>query len=213
MIGTRPLLLVAAGAAIAGFAGSIAIEDAVGRGALSPSWHGLLGALLGCGAIAAVVVSFIHAQRQQRNGFGWAVGALLFPYAAPLVLAALPAAGGAVVSDAEQSAGLKAVLAGKWICPCGQVRDDGREGELCATCGKPLLRFVAAEPDQRCSGCGFLFSDGAARLDEQMVDVWSRKGFRCSSCGGSVCLSCIPKDRDGEATFHCPCGGGLAIRL
>ncbi len=213
MIGTRPLLLMAAGAAIAGFAGSIAIEGAVGSSALSSSWQGLLGALLGCGAIAAAVVSFIHAQRQQRNGFGWAIGALLFPYAAPVVLAALPAAGGVSVSDPEQAAGLKAVLAGKWICPCGQVRDDGREGALCDACGKPLLRFVAAEPGQRCAGCGFLFSDGAVRLDEQMVDVWSRKGFRCSACGCSVCLSCLPRNGDGDIAFHCSCGGGLAIRL
>lgn len=213
MIGTRPLLLVAAGATIAGFAGSIALEGPAQRGEIPVVLPGMLGLLLGLGTIAGVVLSFVHAQRQQRSGVGWAVGALLFPYAAPLVLAALPASGGVSVSRATQAAGLRSLLTGKWICPCGEVRDQGREGETCATCGKPLLRFVAAEPGQRCATCGFLFSDADVGLEDQIVDVWSRKGFRCSGCGACTCVSCMPADADGHATFRCSCGGGLAIRL
>jgi hypothetical protein len=75
------------------------------------------------------------------------------------------------------------------------------------------MRFVSGERNQRCSSCGFLLSDAEARTDDRMVDVWSRKGFRCSSCGSTLCLSCVPKDAAGEATCRCSCGGGLGIRL
>jgi len=213
VIGTRALLVAASGASIVGFAGAIASEAGPARGGAASVLPGVFATLLGLGAIAAVAVSFLHAHRQDRSGVAWAVGALLFPYAAPLVLAALPAAGGVTVAAAEGSAALRSALAGKWICQCGTVRDGAHEGDRCPVCDGPLLRFVAAEPGQRCAGCGFLFSDAPIGVDDRMSDVWSRKGFRCSACGDGVCVSCMVRDETGDPTHRCGCGGALAIRL
>lgn len=210
MTATRAALAVASILVIIAFAGGIVLTESTTPA--SDAWIGLFSVLLPLGTIAAVVLSFLYARSQQRSPVGWAVGALFFPYAVPLVLAALSTPG-AVVSRPAEASPLKLVLVGKWICACGEVRDQAHEGEICPTCGKPRMRFVSGERNQRCSSCGFLLSDAEVRTSDRIIDVWSRKGFRCSRCGSTLCLSCVPKDVAGEPTLRCSCGGGLGIRL
>lgn len=212
-ITTRRLLVMISLVAIGSFAGIIAVGNAVQSGAIGEDWMGILGLVMSGATICAAIVSFIHAARHDRNGPAWAIGSFLFPYAVPLVLAALPATGGIAVHGAEDSVALRSILAGKWICPCGIIRSDVHEGETCDDCGKPLLRFHPAEKNQTCSACGFHFSDVDVTTEDTMQEVWARKGFRCNACGENLCVNCSPIEATGELAFRCGCGGSLAIRV
>ena len=212
-ITTRKLLVMSSLVAIGSFAGIIAIGNAVQNGAIADDWMGILGLGMSGATICAAIVSFIHAARHDRNGPAWAVGSFLFPYAAPLILAALPATGGVAVHGAEDAAELRSVLIGKWICQCGVIHSDAHDGDTCNDCGKPLLRFHPAEKNQSCSSCGFHFSDFNVTTEDTMQEVWARKGFRCNACGENLCMSCLPTEPDGELAFRCRCGGSVAIRV
>lgn len=210
---TRTLLVVSGLAAIASFAGLIAIGESVRSGTMAGDWMGVLSLGLSTATITAAIVSFIHATRHDRSGTAWALGGLLFPYAAPLVLAALPATGRSTVHGSPNSTELRSVLTGKWVCPCGVIRSDARDGDTCDDCGKPMLRFHPAEKDSSCSVCGFRFSDAEVTTEDTMQEVWARKGFRCNACGEDLCMSCLPTSSEGELEFRCRCGGSVAIRV
>lgn len=210
---TRSLLVVSSLVALGSSAGVIAISEPVRSGAMADDWAGLLSLGLSAATITAAVASFIHATRHDRSGPIWALGGFLFPYAAPLVLAALPATGRVAVHGGKDEIALRSVLAGKWICPCGVIRSDAHEGDICDDCGKPMLRFHPAEKGLSCSLCNFRFSDADVTTDDTMQEVWARKGFRCNACGRNVCMSCLPTSSEGELEFRCPCGGSVAIRV
>jgi hypothetical protein len=213
VLSTRSLLVASSLVALGSFAGVIAISGAVRSGAIAEDWMGLLSLGLGGATVCGAIVSFIHAKRHDRNGPLWALGGFLFPYAAPLILAALPATGRVVVHGGKDEAALRSVLAGKWICPCGVIRSDARDGDTCDDCGKPMLRFHPAEKGHSCSLCSFRFSDSDVTTDDTMQGVWARKGFRCNACGQNVCMSCLPTSSEGELEFRCRCGGSVAIRV
>lgn len=210
---TRKMLVASSLAVIGSMVGAIVLSSDARSGSAAVEWAGVLSIFMAGATICAVVVSFVHASRHDRSGMLWAVGSLLFPYAAPLVLAALPVTGGVSVSAAEDAAVLHSVLVGKWICSCGVIRSDAHDGDVCDDCGKPMLRFHPAEPGQVCSSCGFRFSDTVVTTEDTMQEVWARKGFRCNRCGERICMSCLPTDADGELDFHCRCGGSVAIRV
>lgn len=210
---TRAMLVGSSLVAIGAFSGMIAIGNAVQTGAVADDWLGVLGLGMTAATICAAVVAFIHAGRNDRNGPAWALGSFLFPYITPLILAALPASGRVAVHGAENTAELRSVLAGKWICQCGVIHASARDGDICDDCGKPLLRFHPAEPNQTCASCGFRFSDFNVTTEDTMQEVWARKGFRCNACGENVCMSCLPADADGELDYRCRCGGSVAIRI
>ena len=212
-LATRSLLVGSSLVTIGAFAGMIAISGAVRSGAVADDWLGALGLGMTAATICAVVVSFIHAARNDRSGPAWAVGSLLFPYVTPLILALLPASGRVAVHGAEQAGDLRPLLIGKWICPCGVIHSDARDGDTCNDCGKPLLRFHAAELGQSCSECHFRFSDVDITTEDTMREVWARKGFRCNACGENLCLSCLPTNADGDTEYRCRCGGTVAIRI
>ena len=212
-LSTRHLLVASSLVAIGSFVGVIAISSTVRSGAVAEDWMGLLSLGLSGATICAAIVSFVHATRHDRNGPMWALGSFLFPYATPLILAALPATGRVAVHGAEDGPGLRSVLLGKWVCPCGVIRSEAHDGDTCDDCGKPMLRFHPAEPKQVCNGCGFRFSDFEVTTEDTMNEVWARKGFRCNACGENLCMSCLPADEDGELAFRCPCGGSVAIRV
>jgi hypothetical protein len=210
---TRWMLVASSLVALGGFAGAIAIGNSVSAVGSSDAWIGLLGICLAGAAVFGAGVSFVHAGRIDRNGPAWAVGSFLFPYIAPLVLAVLPPTSRAVVRGGADGGQLRALLIGKWVCQCGVIHSDGRDGAVCNDCGKPLLRFHPGERGQSCAVCGFRFSDVDVTTEDTMQEVWARKGFRCNACGDNVCLSCLPRGRDGEPAYRCPCGGSLAIRV
>ncbi len=213
VLSTRNLLVASSLVALGSFAGVIAIPSAVRSGAIAEDWMGLLGIGLGGATICATIVSFIHATHHDRNGPAWALGSFLFPYATPLILASLPAMSRGSVHGTEDTVALRSVLVGKWVCPCGVIRSEAHDRDVCEDCGKPMLRFHPAEPEQVCNGCGFRFSDIEVTTEDTMQEVWARKGFRCNACGENLCMSCLPIDGDGELGFRCHCGGSVAIRI
>lgn len=210
---TRSLLVVSSLVAMGTFVGIIAVGNQAQKGSAAQDWMGLLGLVMTAATICAAVVAFIHAGRHQRNGPVWALGSFLFPYAVPLVLAVLPATGRIAVHGSDESVDLRSVLIGKWICPCGIIRSDVHEGDVCDECGHALLRFHPAERNQTCATCGFHFSEVEVTTEDTMQEVWARKGFRCNACGKNVCLSCLPTNEDGEIAYRCHCGSSVAIRV
>ncbi len=209
MRGTRVLLVATSGLVVVAFAGLILFDGAVRAGAASDDWIGVLSVAVGAGSIAAAAVSFIHATRERRDGVLWGVTALLFPFAAPLVLAALRSRRAPVIRGSS----LAAVLSDTWVCVCGVIRAGRQEGDVCPGCGKPLLRFHRAAPNRNCDGCGALFSDDEVSTQDCVGEVFARKGFHCNQCGRELCLRCIPSDAAGSPTFRCSCGGTVAIRI
>jgi hypothetical protein len=209
MVGTRVLLVATSGAVVAAFAGGFAIDGAVQAGTVSDDWLGIVGVVVGVGTIAAVAVSFIHATRLRRDGVKWGVAALLFPWAAPLVLAAVGSERGSVISGGT----LVSALAGKWVCGCGVVRAERLDGGLCPDCGRQQLRFHRAATSQTCMSCGALLSDAEISTEDTFDEVFESKGFHCDRCSGQLCLSCMPRDAAGASAFRCSCGGDVAIRI
>ena len=209
MGGTRSLLVVTSGMVVAAFAGGIAIDGAVKAGTVSDDWLGVVGVVVGVGTIAAVAVSFIHATRLHRDGVKWGVAALLFPWAAPLVLATVSGQPGPVISEGT----LVSALADKWVCGCGVVRAERLEGGLCPDCGRQQLRFHRAATNQTCGGCGASLSDAEISTEDSFDELFERKGFHCDRCGRQLCLSCLPRDAAGAPVFRCSCGGDVAIRI
>ncbi len=209
MSGTRVLLIVTSAAVVTAFAGGIAIDGAVKSGEVSDDWLGVVVMVVAVGSIAAVGVSYVHATRLNRDGVKWGVAALLFPWAAPLVLAAV----GSERQPVMGSRSLVSTLADKWVCGCGVVRAERLDGGSCPDCGHPQLRFHRAATKQTCHVCDAPLSDVEVSTEDRFIDLLERKGFHCDRCGYQLCLSCIPRDAAGAPAFRCPCGGDVAIRI
>jgi hypothetical protein len=137
------------------------------------------------------------------------VASLLFPWAAPLVLAAVTSENATVISGAT----VVAALENKWICGCGTVRSVPFEGHVCPDCGEQQLRFHRAEPGESCNGCGTAFFDGEISTQDSFGEMVAGKGFLCEGCGRRLCLTCLPADENGDSVFQCSCGAAVAIRV
>ncbi len=108
---------------------------------------------------------------------------------------------------------LAAFLSDKAIClKCGTVYPVQTE-KISKCCGAALIRFCAAEKNQKCSFCGFEFSDETATIDQKVSALWEKKGLRCKKCGNLYCIKCAPKDSQGNPSFLCSCSETMDCRI
>jgi uncharacterized membrane protein len=85
------------------------LTPAIAAGKMANDWVGAFGLLMAGSVIANVVLSFRYAWKTGRRAGLWAIGAILFPYIVPIILAILPGvtAGIEIQSTAQSEHGSK----------------------------------------------------------------------------------------------------------